>query len=151
MPTNVLLVRWSGGWHEVADAVSEATNGRREAMLSLGATQSVDEVARIGAQHLSLFGRVRSQITAAIDPISDSDTPYVSYTPGDTVTVPDVDGTPVAERVIAISMQQDEDGVVTFVPQFKDLILEEEERFDLSIKKMSNGTFGGSSPAVSPP
>jgi len=150
MPTNALLVRWSGGWHEVTDPASIAANGRREAMLSLGAVQSVGELERIAAKHLELFGRVRSQITADTEPIGDSDTPYWAYKPGDTITVPDADGTPVRERVVSMRVSVDQDGNLAFTPQLKDLVLEEEERFDQTIKKMTNGTFGGSAASSTP-
>lgn len=142
MLANVLLTRWVGGWAEFLDAGSITTNGRREATLSLGAVQSYEESQRIANEQLRIYANTRSQITADIEPASDADTPYLSYAVGDTITVPDEAGTPTAERVVAITVAEDEDGRITYAPELNDLILEAQERLTDRIRKLSTGTAG---------
>jgi hypothetical protein len=142
MLANSLLIRWVGGWDETVDTASVASVGRREATLSLGAVQSLNEALRIGAEQLSIYAATRSQVTADIEPVNDADTPYLSYTVGDTITVPDESGTPTAERVVAITVSEDEDGRITYAPELNDLILLAQDRLAERIRKLSTGTAG---------
>lgn len=142
MLANVLLVRWVGGWAESFDTTSIVANGRREATLSLGAVQSAEEADRIAFEQLRIYANTRSQITADVEPASDADTPYLAYAVGDTITVPDEAGTPTAERVVAITVSEDEDGRITYAPELNDLILEAQERLTDRIRKLSTGNAG---------
>lgn len=150
MPSNTLLVRWAGGWTEVTDDDAIDAWGRREAMLSLGAVQSVQEAQRVATGQLAVFADVRTEVTCDIEPIGDADTPYVSFRVGDTVTVPDSDGTPTVERVRAITFVRDEDGEFSWTPELKDRILGDRERDAVALKKMDNGTLRGQSIVASP-
>lgn len=150
MITNALLIRWSGGWAERVNAASVTTHGRREAVLGLGAVQSIDEVYRIADEQLEIYASPREQISADIEPMSDTDTPYLGFTVGDTITVPDSTGTPSAERVIAITVSEDEDGHVTYAPELHDVILGMQERFGQNLKKLANGTLRGDSKVAQP-
>lgn len=151
MATNVLLVRYHTTWTEVTNAASITANGRREAMLALGAIQTREEAERVATQELGYLTDTRTMITVTQDDsyTSDANTPYLAYRPGDTITVPDENLAPVAERVIAITVEEDDDGELTFVPELKDLILAAEERFEQDIRKMNRGNLGGSSTASS--
>lgn len=150
MPSNVMLVRWAGGWTEETNTAGVTAWGRREAMLSLGAVQSEVEAQRIAGRQLNQFADVRVEITADVEPISSADTPYLAFRVGDTVTVPGFDGSATDERVRAITVSRDEDGVLSFVPELKDRILDEYERSQLALKKMDNGTMRGQAPVASP-
>lgn len=136
MPTTVALVRWSGGWHEVVDAAGLAASGRKEAMLSLGAQQSIAEVERVAGRELSgAFARAREQLTAEHRPASVTERPYVGYQPSDMVTADNFDGTPTLFPVIGMAVSEDDDGQLTFVPAIGDVIvgiedLQEQLRFD---------------------
>jgi len=140
---NSLLVRWSGGWAQVEDAGSVSAIGRREALLGLGAAQSLGEVERIARIQLGIYSDARTQVTAA--PVTD-----VYPALGDRVTVPDADGTPVAERVLARTFSEDDNGTVTFAAEILDVILSEAERTEQAIKKMSDGTLRGDSKVATP-
>jgi len=142
MLANVLLVRWLGGWSEAFHTASIVANGRREATLSLGAVQSYEEAQRIATEQLNINASTRSQITADIEPVGNADTPYLAFTVGDTITVPNEAGTPTAERVMAITVAEDDNGQVTYAPELNDLILEAQERLTDRIRKLSTGTAG---------
>ena len=142
MLANVLLIRWVGGWAERFDTTSIVANGRREAVISLGAVQSVEEAYRIADEQLRIYANIRSQITADVEPASDADTPYLAYKVGDTITVPDETGAGSSERVVAITVAEDEDGRITYAPELNDLILEAQERLTDRIRKLSTGTAG---------
>lgn len=143
MLANALLIRWNGGWAERVDATSVSAHGRREAVLALGAVQSIEEVYRIADQQLAVYANTRTQIAADLIPVDDTDTPYLAFSVGDTITVPDVDGTPISERVVAITVTEDEDGNVSYAPELHDLILEDGERLAERIRKLATGTSGG--------
>lgn len=143
MLANVLLVRYFEGWIEREDATSVAANGRKEAVLSLGALQSPDEAYRVADEQLAIFADIREQITADIEPTSDANTPYVGgWAVADVVTVPDSAGDPTDEKVMAITVLEDDDGYLSYAPEFHDVILAAQERFSERIKKLATGTNG---------
>lgn len=141
-----LLVRWAGGWDNVP---SFPSGGGREATLGLGATQSRDEMLRVGQAQLGQIADVRTEIAAELQPTSLDDTPVVSFQPGDFVYVPDWDG-PDWVRVISIGGSLDDDGRLSWAIELRDRILDARERSEQALKKMDNGTLRGSSKVASP-
>lgn len=152
MPSNALLIRWNGGWRERTSAASIAAYGRREALLGLGAVQSTSECDRIADEQLAVYDDVREQITADLEPTPGEfvDMPYHNFLVGDTVTVPDSDGEDTVERVLAITVNEDENGELTFAPELKDVILSAAERLEQAVKKYDNGTMRGDSKVATP-
>lgn len=147
---NALLVRWSGGWAEVLDAASITARGRSEALLGLGAAQSIAEVERVAAAQLATYASPRTEVTADLIPIDETDTPYLAFRVGDSVTVPDWDGSATLERIVALTVAEDENGQVTYSPELKDLILTHQERLEQAMKKMADGTLRGNSAVATP-
>jgi hypothetical protein len=76
--------------------------------------------------------------------------PYLSYGVGDVITVPAMAGGTAQERLISLTVNEDDDGMVTFAPEMKDVLLSRAEKFDQAIKKMSDGTLGGTSKVAQP-
>lgn len=150
MPINVLMCRWVGGWREVRHEASIATYGRREAFLSLGALQSPQEVDRVAGEQLAIFADPRTAIAADIEPMGVADRPYRAWNVGDTIQVPAYGGGVVSERVRSLTGAEDENGEVTYSPELGDLILETQERHELALKKMADGTLEGESPVATP-
>lgn len=150
MPVNALLVRWTSGWVERTTQSSIVSHGRREALLTIGAVQSLVEAQRVADRQLEQFSDPRTEITVDLEPMSEADTPYLAFRVGDLITVPDMDGTPTAERVRALTVAEDENGNITYVPELKDRILEQREAQQQALKKMSNGTIRGQSVVASP-
>lgn len=147
---NALLVRWSKGWHEVIDADSIAAHGRHEALLGLGAVESVEELERIAGRQLDAYGTVREEIAGNLAPVGAADTPYVAFEVGDTIGVPASDGSPSQERVTALTVAEDENGQLTWVPELRDVLLTQAERLEQGLKKMADGTLGGESRVATP-
>lgn len=150
MPINVLLVRWDGGWREIRNQPSIDEFGRREALLSIAAISSPEEVDRVAGRQLDVFAHPRMAIAADHAPHGRGDRPFFDYNVGDTITVPDYGGGTVSQRVRAISGAEDDNGEITYSPELGDLILEEQERTLQSIKKMVDGTLEGESPVATP-
>lgn len=151
MLVNSLLVRWSGGWSTESDAASIGTYGNLEATLGLGAVQTPEAVAEIAATQLGIYATPREEYDLGIEPISDDDTPYVSYLVGDTVTVTEPGNSPVVERVMSMTVTSDpQTGRALFSPTIKDVLLSEQERVSQGFKKMSNGTLRGDSKVSTP-
>lgn len=151
MPTNVMLIRWQGGWHErpLSDG-SDLENllpRRIEGTLGLGAAQSTQEVDRIADKQLDLFKNSRVAISAEIAPRFDDKgrTPYIGFQVGDKVTVEDVE-----ERVVGVTVSEDEEGAVSYQVDWRDLVFEGEEAFAQWLKKMANGTLGGQAKPANP-
>lgn len=126
MPTSVLLIRWNGGWHEYKSLTALSEFGRSEAFLSLGAVQSVPEARRLAKAEIeNQFGKYREQITAEHRPEGLSQVPYVAYKPGDSkITAPTYTGGTDEYEVTSMTVSEDENGVVTFVPTIGDNILD---------------------------
>lgn len=167
---NRLLIRWQNGWYEVTDTTgftpdmfvgtSEGLFNyelwvdapvHREAMLSLGSQQDVATIRRIGFDQLGIFANPRTEISCDVAPVDPADTPYLGYRPGDKITVPDIDGTPTLERVMAITVTENEDGEPSYATELKDVILTEQERWKTAVDKMANGSVAGESNVASPP
>lgn len=151
MATNVVLVRWAEGFHEVKHQGSIDAIGRREALLALGAIENIDEVNRVAGMQLSVVAFPRTAIAADLAPIDYSDRPYRAFNVADTITVPDYGGGTIGQRVRAITGAEDDNGEVTYSPELGDLILEEQERTLQAVKKMADGTLEGDSPVAQPP
>jgi hypothetical protein len=145
---NALLVRWAKGWHEVSDAAAVGLYGRHEGTLALGVEQSVAEVERVGAGQLAVAPR--EEIAVDLDPTGPADTPYAAFAVGDVVGVPGTDGLPAQERVMALTVAEDENGRLSWVPELKDVLLTQAERTEQALAKMANGSLGGTSAVASP-
>ncbi len=126
MPTSVLLIRWNGGWHEYRDLVAETEFGRSEGFLSLGAVQSVQEARRLGAAEIrNQFGKIREQVTAEHHPEDLTQIPYVAYKPGDSkVTITNFVGDEEPYEVNSMTVTENDDGELSFVPIIGDNILD---------------------------
>lgn len=147
MPTNALLIKYEGGW---AERAASPTPERIEGLLALGALLSLPEVYRVADVQLSLFAELREQITVGLSPVA-AKLPYAGYTNGDTVVVPRALGGTSTERVQSISVSEnDSTGEPTFTMVIKDVLIEADEAFDLAVKKMTNGTMGGSAVPAQP-
>lgn len=150
MIATVLLVYWANGWAEVGDIGLIGTYGRREATLGLGAIQSIEEVNRICREQFRLYGEPLIEISVDLHPqMSVEDRPYRAFGVGDVVSTVPGPGGPTEERCLELTVQEDENGVVTYAPTFRDVIIEAQEAFQETLKKMANGTLGGS-PAATP-
>lgn len=167
-----LLVRWSFGWYEVTDVSGYtpemfANPGTpesgifdeelwllapvmQEAMLSLGSSQDLFGMIMLARGQLSIFANPRTEIGADLAPVDEDETPYLGFRVGDKVTVPDIDGEPVVERVMAITVTEDADGEPSFAPELKDIILTDQERWQTNLDKMANGTVSGQSKVANP-
>jgi hypothetical protein len=151
MSVNALYCKWVEGFTWVSNVPSGRRRRERQVDLT-GATHA--EVLRIGNALLDEFNDVRSQITVDVDPKSDAERAYLGYRKGDTVMVPDVDGTPTAERVRSITSTWTKDspgGHPQATPQLRDVILSSRDAFQVQIERMNRGALNGHSPSVGVP
>jgi len=148
MPTTVMLCRWHHGWSEVENLAGTATFGRREAMLSLGAQQSIEEVVRLASAELSgLFAKHREQMTVEHRPATLAEMPYIGYIPSERIIADDFDGTPTSFVVSSMTVTEDEHGVVTFLPKVGDIILGVDEFHQALIDDMQLSRGGEKLPS----
>lgn len=150
MAANALLVRWAGGWSEVRDDTAIAAGGRREALLGLGAVHGRDEMDRMARAQLDTYAQARTEVACDLVPVDETDTPYLAFGVGDTVTVPTVDGGTTQDRIVALTVTEDDDGVISFAPEINDVVLRRPERQSQALKKMVDGTMAGDSRVATP-
>jgi hypothetical protein len=148
MSATVLLVRWGHGWHEVVDEAGVANLGRIESALALGAQEFLAEVRRVAVGQLGQ--EPREAIEVDLVPTGPADTPYSAFGVGDVVSVPDSAGVTAGERVVSITVAEDENGVVTWAPELRDVILTQQERFEQAIARMGRGAMAGTSTVATP-
>lgn len=144
-----LLVRWPGGWHLV-DATPIGARKKR-AVLGLGNAPSIAEVERIARAELAKYALERPSITIGIEPIDDTDRPYVAFVVADRITVPErslLSGS--LERVVALTVAEDENGRIGYAAEIVEVEKTQEERLEITGKKFSDGTLRGDSRVSTP-
>lgn len=165
-------MRWSFGWYEVTDTTGLSPEMfadpgtpdsaifdydlwvdapvMTEALLTLGASQDLDGMLMLARGQLAIYANPRTEIGADLAPVEENDTPYLGFRVGDKVTVPDINGTPVVERVMAITVTENEDGEPSYAPELKDILLTDQERWQANLDKMAAGTVSGQSKVANP-
>lgn len=146
---NALLVRYATGYVWVEDAGSIATHDRREGFLTLGAASSLSEAERTGAAILAQRLDPEVGVSVAME-VNGGVEPFVDFAVADWITVPDEDGTPASMRVMAVTVTEDEEGNPIYVPELRTLAQEQEQRIARWLKRMTNGTLGGTVESASP-
>lgn len=134
--SNDMLVSYAGGWHRRTRESSVDLYGRIRVKLGLGSLNSIAEVERWADSQLDIFGDPREQVTAGVLPRDASEDAYLALKTGDYATVTNSDGDPALERLLEIGISEDEDGNAVPAFTFKDVVLEDQERFALALKKM---------------
>jgi hypothetical protein len=145
MPVNALLVRWVGGWTEVARG-----GRRREACLGLGAEQTYDEARRIANVQLDNLADPRTEVAVDPKPRDETELPFLAFRPGDFISAADWDGAMAEQRVLSLGCAVDDNWMITYSIELHDRILGERERTEQAMKKMTNGTLRGSSKVATP-
>lgn len=156
MPTNVLLVRWSGGWHERGQpgvALDEYYPRRVEGTLGIGSARSISETNHIADKQLEIFANERAEVSCTVEPpltpLDAIHTPYLGFNVGDSMPMT-INGATSNERVVSVTVTEDEEGFPQYAMTWKDLITVGQEAYAQWLKKMANGTLSGRSAVASP-
>jgi hypothetical protein len=145
---NWLLVQDQTGWHAANATPPGAV--RKAATLGLGTTRSASERERIAQGQLGRYSHQRDAVTAKYRPTSTAELPHRVAWVGDTISIPGWDGTPVSERILSWTFDEDDNGKVTWTPEVGDLVKAADERALAAITKMANGTISGDSLPAQP-
>jgi hypothetical protein len=116
----VALVRTKSGWLRTADNTLRDANGWRETFLEFGNTASED-VAKINANRvLARTGKTQVVAQGVEVIVTTGAVPYVDFTVGDVVAIPDPsgEGVPGKARVLSIGLKE-EGGGVSFQPELE--------------------------------
>lgn len=152
---NALLTRWVGGYLEVVNATSVTAWGRREALLQLGSITTVEEATRVSQGLMVFTSDPRVATSMGILPRGDTDQPFTNYDLGDTIVAPDEGGADTAQRVVSITVAEDDNGEISFAQELKDTMLVQEEQFNRWLKLLLAGTLRGTArnaqPVTPPP
>lgn len=112
-----LLVRDGLGWVEVVDTAAESAIGRREQGLQLGGAQSDATATSIAQATFAQTSTAQQTISSGQMPARTGATPYVDFFLGDYVLTPGETGANVKVRVAALTVTEDDNGNVFFVPE----------------------------------
>jgi hypothetical protein len=152
---NRTLIRYGGGWIEEEDTTSITANGGRGLYLALGAVRGESEARRMAGAVMERWKAPAFITAATLAPHNADATPGTAYWLGDTIDCPDETDTDTAMVVAAIGLEEDDVGLLTWPVELRDLVLEEEDRFDSWLRRMADGSaLGGarvSSPIGTPP
>lgn len=138
--STVIAVKWAGA----STSVATGSGLRIEGFLEAGHAPSAVEAARIAQARLELEEVRKTQLSATVEPVG-GDVPGVDFLPLDTVVLNGVE-----EEVTSITISEDDVGEAIFDVSFRDLLASQEERFDIWLKKMANGTGRGTYQEAAP-
>lgn len=147
---NAMLVRWSGGYTWATVAGSIDAYGRREGYLAVAAS-SRDEALRIADALLANRATPDVAVTAVLEPTGTGDVPYADFGVGDYLNAPDAAGAVASQRVVSLTVSEDEHGNSRFVPELTSQRKVQEEAAQRWLKRMANGTLGGTAESATPP
>lgn len=147
---NAMLVRWSGGYTWATVAGSIDTYGRREGYLAVAAS-SKDEALRIAHALLANRATPDVAVTAVLEPTGTGDVPYADFGLGDYVDAADAAGAVASQRMVSLTVTEDEHGNTRFVPELTSQRKVQEEAAQRWLKRMANGTLGGTAESATPP
>lgn len=145
-----LLVRYAGGYTRVTDAPAASVWGHKEGFLQLGAVSDLAEAQRVAAAVLAFQNAPRVATTLGVEPVGDGDEPYANFAVGDTINAPEADGSTSTQRVVSLTVSEDDQGDVSFATELKATFLVAEEAFDRQLKKLLNGSMRGATQASNP-
>lgn len=137
--TDCLIIAWAGG----APIRYPASGGTRMGFLSTNA-QTMSEVEAIGEQVLDRDQP--EQVTLAIIPVDDDDTPGLGVKIFDTCTVPARPSGTSTERLMEFRKKLTKRGIETAIA-LRDVHLSDLDRLDLVLQRMLPGAAGGTAPA----
>lgn len=144
------LIRWGDGFIEGIMADALATYGRREAGISIGNVKSGPSALWTAYATLQPISAPGVSVVIGIEPEDNTDTPYLAFGIGDTVTAPDQTGAPTTYRVAAISWSEDDDGYVTWFVELGTARDLQAQRWERWLKRTANGTLDGRSRSATP-
>jgi hypothetical protein len=172
---NALLIRWKHGYTQVGETAPPLKFG----YLTLGSVETESEAKRIGGQELLRIDAERDQISLAADPnpASPANAYGTGWDVGDYVLVPtrvntepvllgdqagqaitdesgqDIEleaGTGGKARVLQVSLAEDDNAVLSILPDLSTLLEQQEVRMQRWLTRMADGTMHGSSAVASP-
>jgi hypothetical protein len=149
MPRNAILTRFKDGWVTRTNSSSISTYGRREGFLSVAAVEDETGANAAGDGGLFQTANPSTSIVLGIEPTGDADTPYLGYWPADSVTAPNESGTPTVYRCEGVTVSEDDDGQLSFVPELSQLFDTLTRRNQTWLERIGNGTLNGRSAVAS--
>ena len=116
----VALVRTKDGWLRAADNNLREANGWREVFLEYGNTASEDVARRNAQRVLQRTGKTQVVASGVEVVVTPGAVPYVNFSVGDLVAIPDPSGTglPNKARILSIGLKE-EGGGVSFQPELE--------------------------------
>jgi hypothetical protein len=116
----VALVRTKNGWLRTADNTLRDANGWRETFLEYGNTASEDAAKRQANRVLARTGKTQVLAQGVEVVVTAGAVPYVDFSVGDVVAIPDPSGTglPNKARILSIGLKE-EGGGVSFQPELE--------------------------------
>jgi hypothetical protein len=128
---------------ETTDADATGSNGRREGYLQVGHSYTDRTTDAVVAFALRERKQAAETITVGIDP-TPGRWPLRDWREADWLMAPNDVGVLTRYRVRAVTVGEDDDGTVQYVPELATIITDQSARFGRWLKSVANGTLGGS-------
>lgn len=146
---NHVLIEWGDGQLDGGISASESTYGRKESFLSISNVRNGPSAIRTAVATLTPLSTPATSIVVEIQPDSSGEIPYIDFNIGDSV---DVSSAALTDsfRVVAITMQEDENGYLTWLPELAtatDIYQQRQQRW---LRRTANGTLDGQSRSATP-
>jgi len=143
---NVLLVQGADGqWYERAVIPSPP---RREAGLQVGNATSQQQIDLVVDQTLAQYGTTAAeQFTATVT--DKGPVPFVDFTVGDDVLIPDPAGGLSSQRVVSLTVRQ-QDRTVLYTPELSSIIKSWNQRQAQALRSQGLSSLGGRVANASP-
>lgn len=148
MSYNALLIRWKHGY----TTVGATTPPLRFGYLALGSIETESEAKRIGGQELLRVAGVRDQISLGADPspLNPANAYGSGWDVGDYVIARNREGTTSPARILQVSIVEDDDAMLSILPELSTLLEQQEVRTQRWLSRMADGTMNGTSEVASP-
>lgn len=142
---NRVLLVWAGGNGIIRGQMdaSVTANGPRSVLLNLDQVADGPAALDMALATIAPMASAEESVLLGVEPAG-SDVPGVNVLLGDTVTAPNIDGTPSTYRLSACTWSQDGD-VVVFEPEMATARDIEGQRWARWLARTNNGTINGRS------
>lgn len=139
-----LVVRWRDNWLKRTVA-PPAGHERRAKHLQLPQIPTSAGAAALADTLLSIYALEQVELSASVHPRNAAQVPGIAIVEGDTVNMPDRDGTLTAVRVQSWTASTQRDGRVELSVEAGDLVAHKAERIEAWLQRLSDGAIEGRS------
>ena len=141
MNPNSLLVQWSEGFFVVDDASAIAAAGGlvRQQLFTVSDVTNQDTATTMAEQELARLQEGNAIVAEGIVGIGGANDPYSGWTVGDSIPVSGWNAGTESLEVVGMTVNEDDEGNPTVVPELRSLVESRAERNEVQLKRAAPG------------